>query len=163
ASVVSAFVLLAAILFFGRETTMYSPSILLLQMLLCCTAVLVFRLIAFERFKSAAAKGLIHGRRVILIGRQKHFEDYARQLRFSGAGVQIICRQIPPRDADGQICTTVDSIASTLVEECRSLQADDVVLLADEARQHELSHITASFMEIPAAVYAIPRRSLGWW
>lgn len=162
-SVICAFVLLAALLFVGQVTATYSPLILLLQMLLCCTAVLVFRSVAYTRFKSAAAGGLIHGRRVVLIGRQKHFEDYARQLRFSGAGVQIICRQIPPRDADGQICTTVDAIASTLVEECRALQADDVVLLADEARQHELSHITASFMEIPAAVYAIPRRSLGWW
>lgn len=162
-SVILAFVLLASLLYLGQVPAIYSPTALILQMLLCATAVLVCRSTAYARFRTAVSRGVIQGRRIVLIGRQKHFDDYIRQLRFSGAGIQIVCCQIPPRNPDGQLCTTADSIAAALVAQCRSLEADDVVLLADEARQHELSHITTSFMEIPAAVYAIPRRSLRWW
>jgi Undecaprenyl-phosphate glucose phosphotransferase len=157
------FVLLTSAMFVTQQSADYSHTLLTFQLLLCCGAVLAFRSTAYSRFKAAVANGLIHGRRIVLIGRQKHFEEYARQLRFTGDGVQLICCQIPPRTADGGLCTTADSIASTLVAQCRQLQADDVILLVDEARQHELAQLTSSFREIPAAVYAIPRLSLSLW
>ncbi len=163
-SVGVAFMLLAALLYLGQAPAIYySPAILTLQMLLCGTAVLVFRSIAYVRFQTEVSRGSIQGRRIVLIGRKKHFTDYLRQLRFSGAGAQVVYCQIPPRNPDGQLCTTVETIASTLVAQCRSLEADDVVLMSDEAREHELPYITSSFREIPASVYAIPRRNLGFW
>ncbi|MGO4713750.1 exopolysaccharide biosynthesis polyprenyl glycosylphosphotransferase [Bradyrhizobium sp. 2TAF24] len=163
ASVLLTFVLLASLLFLGQFPQAYSREALLAQLTICCGVILAYRAIAHRRFKAAVADGTIHGRRIVLIGRQVHFPDYSRLLRFTGAGVQIIHCQIPPRDRSGRPCITAETIASALVDQCRTLQADDVILLADETRDSELSVITTSFREIPAAIYVIPRRTLSVW
>lgn len=163
ASVLLTFVLLTSLLFLGNLHPGYSREVLLAQYVTCSGAILLFRSIAYLRFRAAVADGAIHGRRIVLIGRQMHFQDYQQQLRFTGAGVQVIHCQIPPRDRYGRTCITADTIAEALVDQCRMLQADDVILLADETREHELSTITSSFREIPANIYVFPRRTLSLW
>lgn len=163
ASVTLMFVLLAAALFFSRVASVYPRDALLAQLATCGAMVVIFRGFAHLRFQTAVAAGTIHGRRIVLIGRQAFVHDRHRDMRFGGAGVQIIHCQIPPRDRSGRACITAETIAEALVDQCRMLQADDVILLADETRKSELSTITTSFREIPASIYVLPREALSVW
>lgn len=162
-TIAAALLILTFALFLSDNLEAYPRNLLLWTFIYAVLATTISRIILYFVFSAAAAKGIVRGRRVVFIGRRKTFDQHIAHLKSLRGAAQIVCCPIPPPNFAFAKCQTAESLASALITECRSLQADDVVLLADEARQDELKHISSTFLEMPAAVYALPTRHLRMW
>jgi Undecaprenyl-phosphate glucose phosphotransferase len=152
-SVILTFLLLIAFLFLFKLTAHYSRGILILQLAGSGLASLAIRSAIFSRFQVAIAKRKIPGRRMIVIGDEAHCDQYAGRLRILNDNVQIICRNIPNdirRDRQAPLAM------ASFIEQCRMLQADDIVILTGNTDKADLNSLVNSFLELPAMIFVIP-------
>lgn len=152
-SVALTFLLLIAFLFLFKLTAHYSREILILQLAGCCLASLAIRSAIFSGFQMAIAKRKIPGRRMIVFGDEAHCDQYTGRLRILNDNVQIICRNIPDnirRDRQSPLAM------AGFIEQCRMLQADDIVILTGNTDKADLNSLVNSFLELPAMIYVIP-------
>jgi Undecaprenyl-phosphate glucose phosphotransferase len=153
-SVILTFLLLIAFLFVFKLTDHYSRGILMLQLVGICVVSLAVRSSIFSRFQAAVTKRQIPGRRMIVIGDENHRGQYVERLRILNDNVQIVCRKIP----DDVGCKDQSQLAiAGFVEQCRALQADDIVILADKNDHAALNSLVSSFLELPAMIYVVPQ------
>lgn len=152
-SVILTFLLLIAFLFLFKLTAHYSRGILILQLTGSCLISLAIRSAIFSRFQAAIANHKIPGRRMIVIGDDAHCAYYIERLKILNDNVQIICRNIPDDIKRGRQAP----LAMTgFVEQCRALQADDIVILTEKTDKADLSSLVNLVLELPAMVYVIP-------
>ena len=163
ASIGLAFLLLMSGLFIFKLSDQYSRVTLVLQLLACWGMIFAIRSLTYAKFHSAIATGMIRGRRIVLVGGRNHRDDYIRRLKDAGECVEIICSDFPARTSTSSSCDGAKTATSQLVEQCRLLHADEVVLLCDQTWFESLSDIALAFRDMPAAIYAAPVEQSGLW
>ncbi|WP_458760147.1 exopolysaccharide biosynthesis polyprenyl glycosylphosphotransferase [Afipia sp. TerB] len=163
ASIGLTFLLLMSGLFVFKLSDHYSRATLFLQLFACLGTTFAIRSASYAKFHSAVASGMIRGRRILLVGSLSHRDEYIQRLKTTGDCVQIICRDFPALTTANPSCAETKAETALLVEQCRALQADDIVLLCDQTRLQALGHVAAVFRDMPAAVYAVPADHVGMW
>jgi Undecaprenyl-phosphate glucose phosphotransferase len=163
-SVVATFLLFTSLLFIFKLSDFYSRGILILQFLSCSVVVFGARLGIYNRFQAAAEEGLIRRLRVVLIGNRKDCAHYARQLRKSGGGIQVAFCPIASQPKTGKTAAIDRSLASRVVERCRSMEPDSIIVLVDKEHEDETTSTLAFYLrDIPADVYAVPTHGPTFW
>lgn len=157
------FVVLTSLLFIFKLSDVYSRGTLLLQFLTCSMVVGMVRLAAYRAFQNAAESGVLQKQRVVLVGRQDDCEENANQLRRSGAGIEVLSCPVL-LDALSARPALDRATGAALVERCRFLQPDNIILLVD--RKHEdgsVGMLLSLLRQIPADIYAVPtHRDIFW-
>lgn len=163
-SVAITFVLITSLLFLLKLSDVYSRGTLILQLLSCFIVIVAVRLGTYNGFQAAAAKGLIWGQHVVLVGTWNDCALYAKQLRKSGGGIQIDFCTIAPTFEHDKSCTIDRSMTSSVVERCRRLQPNSIILLVDNMHDDKTTSALASYLrEVPADIYAIPVHGTEFW
>lgn len=163
-SVAITFVLVTSLLFLLKLSDVYSRGTLVLQLLSCFVVIVAIRLGTYRGFQAAAAKGLIRGQRVVLVGDRNDCALYARQLRKSGGGIQIdFCPVTSASQRDKRY--TIDwSMTSSVIERCRRLQPNSIILLVDKRHDDKTTSALATHLrEVPADLYAVPTHGAEFW
>jgi Undecaprenyl-phosphate glucose phosphotransferase len=138
----------------------YSRGTFLFQILSVGIALLAARATLFSRLQSAIASGLVEARRVVLIGDVNHCSHFADQLR--AAGVLTVRSFLFPARSDTKTAEVADVTVARhrkftrLVELCRRLHADDIVILAGRDDLPMTAGLAGSLSELPVGVHIVP-------
>lgn len=163
-SVAITFVLVTSLLFLLKLSDVYSRGTLVLQLLGCLIGIVAIRLGTYSCFQAAAAKGFILGQRIVLVGTWNDCALHAKQLRKSGGGLQIDFCTITPTSERDKLCTIDRSMTSSVVERCRRLQPNSIILLADNMHDDKMTSALAFYLrEVPADIYAVPIHGAEFW
>jgi Undecaprenyl-phosphate glucose phosphotransferase len=163
-SIAATFLLVTSLLFIFKLSDFYSRGTLILQFLSCSIVVFAVRLGMYNGFQAAAAAGLVRRLRVVLIGNRNDCAQYARQLRKSGGGIHVVFCPIAWHAEAGTTDTMARLLPSRVVEQCRSMEPDSIIMLVDKEHDDETaSALAAGLRDIPADVYAVPTHRPKFW
>jgi Undecaprenyl-phosphate glucose phosphotransferase len=143
---------------FLLKTEDYSRGSFLFQLASVGTVVLALRATAYSRLRLAIAAGRIESRRVVLIGDRDHCSQFAHRL--SLRDVRIVRAFGLPELCDTGIMPAAGGAAAThlreLIAECRSMQADDIVVLSDEKTLRNTHALALALSELPVDIHVLP-------
>jgi Undecaprenyl-phosphate glucose phosphotransferase len=162
-SIAATFLLFTSLLFIFKLSDFYSRGTLILQFICCSVVVFAARLGMYNGFQTAAAAGLVRKLRVVLIGNRNDCAQYARQLRKSGGGIQVVFCPIAWQVEVGATETVERSLSSRVVEQCRRMEPDSIIMLVEEHDDETASALASCLREIPADVYAVPTHRPKFW
>jgi Undecaprenyl-phosphate glucose phosphotransferase len=158
-AVMLAFSFFLSIIFLLKTETAYSRGSFLFQLASVGTVVLALRGAAYSRLRSAITAGRIESRRVVLIGNQDHCSQFAHRLSLTGVrtvrafGLLERCDTgIMPAPGGAGAATHVRE----LIAECRSMQADDIVVLSDEKTLRNTHALALALSELPVDIHILP-------
>jgi Undecaprenyl-phosphate glucose phosphotransferase len=157
-AVTLAFSFFLSIIFLLKTEDAYSRGSFLFQLASVGTVVLALRATAYSRLRSAIAAGRIESRRVVLIGDRDHCSQFAHRLSLTG--VRIVRAFGRPELCDTGIMPASGGAAAThlreLIAECRSMQADDIVVLSDEKTLRNTHALALALSELPVDIHVLP-------
>jgi Undecaprenyl-phosphate glucose phosphotransferase len=153
-SVALAFSAFLTILFFTQSAEAYSRGTLIFQIVCVASSVIITRTIFHSWLQSATASNRIEARRVVLIGDASHCFKFANRLKASGIKT-IGSFRLPKNNG---MKDTVLSYETTrkIISELRALQADDVIVLANNEFMPVIFYFTSCFAELPVGVHIVP-------
>jgi Undecaprenyl-phosphate glucose phosphotransferase len=138
----------------------YSRGSFVFQVIGVSTAILIARAILYSWLHSMVAAGLVEARRVVLIGNEIHCSQFANRLKASGIQTASTFRFPVHRDtkseSDGNGRTSTNGDVYKLVEACRSLQPDDIIVLPTGEDLPAITGLANSLSEIPVGFHIIP-------
>jgi Undecaprenyl-phosphate glucose phosphotransferase len=150
AAVGVAFSFFLATLFLLKVTDDYSRATFFMQWVAVAIAVLGMRAMLYAKVQSSVATGRIEARRAVLIGDAAPPAAIGRRLK--RAGVHIVKTLPFPRlIGDGG-----RGPARELVDTCRALKPDDIVILAPAAELPAIGRIAEYLSQLPVSLHAIP-------
>jgi Undecaprenyl-phosphate glucose phosphotransferase len=158
-AVALAFSFFLSIMFLFKMTDAYSRGTFLCQLACVGIAVLALRATAHSRLQSAIAAGRIESRRLILVGDQDRCSQFAHRLRLTG--IRTVRAFAPPQHRSAEIApilsgATVTTQVRELVAECRLLNADDILVLADEKQLRSTHVLALALSELPVDIHVVP-------
>jgi Undecaprenyl-phosphate glucose phosphotransferase len=158
-AVALAFSFFLSIMFLFKTADAYSRGTFLCQLACVGIAVLALRATAHSRLQSAIAAGRIESRRVVLIGDQGRCSQFAHRLRLTG--IRTVRAFAPPEHCGPEISSVLSGATATtqvreLVAECRLLNADDIVVLADEKQLGNTHVLALALSELPVDIHVVP-------
>ena len=129
-----AFSLLLSILFLLKISEYYSRGTYLCQIVCVSVAVLAVRTIAYTWIRSSIASGVLEARHVVLIGDAKRCAQFRERLKASAiqsvGSFRLPWANVVKHKHDDTKAT--DENFSELIEACRAIGADDIILLASQ-------------------------------
>ncbi len=154
-SVVLAFSIFLTILFVAKFTEGYSRGTFIFQIACVGVTVASMRAFFYSWKQSAIVSSRIEARRVALIGNTLHCSEFAERLNTT-SGIQIVgsFRLPESRGIKGVIATNPK--IRKMIATCRSLRADDIVILAGTEDMPAMSSLAASLAELPVGVHIVP-------
>lgn len=161
-TVAIAFSFLLSAMFLLKLTDEYSRGSFVFQLLGVSLIVLTGRAVLFFRLKSAVAAGIIEARRVALIGEASRCTDIARRLK--PRGIQAVGTLHPPenlRAASEE--AEIERPARTLVDACRSMDIQDVLVLADQDDWIKTVRLVELLSELPVGLHIVPSDNDGFF
>jgi Undecaprenyl-phosphate glucose phosphotransferase len=127
----------------------YSRGTFLFQIVGICASVLAVRSMTFVRMQSAIRSGRLEGRRAVLIGDPTYYTQFSARLKTFGVRT-VDCIPIAAFEEHRERSVR-HAIAS-----CRSLHADDVLILATPADLQRVAALVDDLSELPVAIHLIP-------
>jgi Undecaprenyl-phosphate glucose phosphotransferase len=154
-----AFALFVSLMFLFKVADEYSRGTFMFQFACILAAVLTLRAAAYSRLQTGISSGRIDARRVVLIGDREHCSDFSLRLRMTGVRT-VRTFGFPAQDAS-EIDLAHQPAAGAayvrqLIKECRSSNADDIIVLADEKHLRGTRALTLALSEIPADIEVVP-------
>ena len=153
-----AFSLLLSTIFLLKIAEDYSRGTFIFQIVCVSVAIIVVRVISYSWLRSSIASGAIEARHVVLIGDATRCAKFSDRLKESA--IQSIASYRFPWDPEfttgGYDANPPNQQARKLIEACRTMRPDDVIVLA---RQEELSKamgLTSSLSELPVGLHIVP-------
>ena len=158
------FVLFLSALFVFKVSGAYSRGTFLLQFAFVPLTVAVFRVGAFRWLRSAIARGYLEAARVILIGELVCHAPILASLR--DQGVKVVGRFNLPYcflgKSGAKNPTSLDTIRN-IIEQCRSLNPDDILILPAENDLEKIAEFAGFLAEIPASIHVLPTGNNPLW
>ncbi len=148
-SVVLAFSFFLSIIFIAKHSDEYSRATFVLQIYGVIVAVTCARALFYSWLQSAIASQQIEARRVALIGDISHCSIFAGRLKTNG--IQSVGFFDLPKHRSVR-----DTKIRKLISECRSLRADDIVVLATNEFMPTMFDLASSLAELPAGIHIVP-------
>jgi Undecaprenyl-phosphate glucose phosphotransferase len=156
-AVALAFCFFLATLFLLKVTDDYSRATFFMQWVAVAVAVLGMRTMVHTKVQAAIASGRIEARRVVLIGDAGRHQAILKRLR--GMGVRTV-RSLPLPDlsweSGGAATEFWRGRTRPIVETCRALKPDDIVILASAASLPAAARLADVLSELPVALHMIP-------
>jgi Undecaprenyl-phosphate glucose phosphotransferase len=153
-----AFSLLLSTIFLLKIAQDYSRGTFILQIVCVGVAVTAARAISYSRLRSAIASGAIEARHVVLIGEATRCMQFSDRLRTSA--IESVASFRFPWDLDvttgGDGADPPEQKVRKLIEACRTIRPDDVVVLANQEELPKAMGLTSSLSELPIALHIIP-------
>jgi Undecaprenyl-phosphate glucose phosphotransferase len=160
-SVALAFSLFLSGMFLLKIAEGYSRGTFLIQFFAVIIVVLTVRAATYSRLHSAIAAGMVEARRAVLIGDMSHAREIADQLK--GTGIHTVGSfEFPLEHGSENAAASVQPTYNprTLVDACRALRPDDIVIVATPERFAEITTLTSVLSELPAAIHVVPSGAL---
>jgi Undecaprenyl-phosphate glucose phosphotransferase len=154
-AVALAFSFLLSALFLLKITEIYSRATFVVQFFMVEFAVLAFRAFFHARLQSSIAAGLVNARRVVLIG------DPAKRAEFAGrlkeTAIQTVGSFSFPSQSDSGKASSqwTERGVRELIDGCRRLKPDDILILAKQDDVARLSSLIASLSEVPVGLHIV--------
>jgi Undecaprenyl-phosphate glucose phosphotransferase len=157
-AVALAFSFLLSALFLLKITELYSRATFVFQFITVEFAVLAARAFFYSRLQSSIAAGLVNARRVVLIGDAIERAEFANRLK--ATGIQTVGSFPFPvwRDDttdDGDPQEYAEREVRRLIDGCRRLKADDILILAKQDSLAWLNGLVCSLSEVPAGLHVV--------
>src|SRR5215467_12069197 len=157
AAVALAFSFLLSALFLLKFAEPYSRATFVFQFIAVLIAVSSARAVVYSRLQSSFAAGLVEARRVVLIG------DSANCLRLSNrlkaTGIRAVGSYPCPGQLDRSHADRYSARAErelrTLIEACRSLKPDDILILAKQDDFRPITSLVGSLSELPIGLHVV--------
>jgi Undecaprenyl-phosphate glucose phosphotransferase len=158
-AVALAFSFLLSALFLLKITELYSRATFVFQFITVEFAVLAARAFFYTRLQSSIAAGLVNARRVVLIGDAIDRAEFANRLK--ATAIQTVgsfpfpvwCDD--PTEDDGDAPEWAEREVRRLIDGCRRLKPDDVLILAKQDGLARLNGLVCSLSEIPAGLHVV--------
>jgi Undecaprenyl-phosphate glucose phosphotransferase len=147
AAVALAFSLFLSTMYLLKIAEGYSRGSFLVQIVAVGLAVLVVRAMAHTWIQSMIAASRMEAGRVVLIGNYRDCAQFAERLR--GTGIQSVASLSLP-------LSHANAIVRRLVESCRAIHPDDIVILMGQDRLAETPELVRSLSELPVRVHIVP-------
>jgi Undecaprenyl-phosphate glucose phosphotransferase len=149
-----AFALFLASLFLLKITDDYSRATFFIQWIAVAAAVLAMRAMTHARVQTAIADGRIEARRAVLIGDALRRDETLKRLRRVGIRT-VRSAPFPDLSREGDDATGGAQVRA-LIETCRALNPDDVMILASAADLPATARLVALLSELPVSLHMIP-------
>lgn len=148
-----AFPIFLSVLYIAKLSNQYSRGIFIVQIIGVGLTVICMRVLFYSWLRSAIASNQVEARRVVLIGDSSQRSEFADRLRNSGIKA-VGFFDLPMRRnlRDPQI--------GELIASCRSLRADDIIILANNEFMAAMLDLASSLAELPAGVHVVPADAL---
>jgi Undecaprenyl-phosphate glucose phosphotransferase len=157
-AVALAFSFFLSMLFLLKMTDEYSRATFFFQFAAATITVLTVRAIGYSAVHTAIASGSVKARRVVLIGNQTNYADVKDQL--SKGGIHTL-RSFPfpsklKIGSNGAEADIDCEIVHRIIDTCRKLQPDDIVIVATAAELRRSARVADALSELPVSVHVIP-------
>jgi Undecaprenyl-phosphate glucose phosphotransferase len=155
-TVALAFSFLLSTLFLFKVAEPYSRATFVFQFITVSIAVFGVRAFAHSRLQSAIAAGLVDARRVVLIGDSAACAQFSNRL--SATGIRAIGSYASPgcRDRDDNGDPGYEgSELRRLIDGCRRLRPDDIVILANQESVTRMAGLVGALSEVPAGLHIV--------
>ncbi len=153
-----AFSLLLSTIFLLKIAEDYSRGTFIFQVVSVGVAITAVRAISYWRLRSAIASGAVDARHVVLVGDATRCAQFSDRLRISA--IESVASFRFPWDLDvtteGVGADPPDRKVRKLIEACRTIRPDDVIVLATQEQLPKAMGLTSSLSELPAAIHIIP-------
>ncbi len=153
-----AFSLLLSAIFLLKIAEGYSRGTFIFQIVCVGVTMTAVRAISYSRLRSAIASGVIEAQHVVLIGDAIRCAQFSNRLRASA--IQTVASFRVPWDPDvttgGDSADPPDQKVRKLIEACRTVRPDDVIILATQEQLPKAIGLTSSLSELPATLHIIP-------
>jgi Undecaprenyl-phosphate glucose phosphotransferase len=136
----------------------YSRGTFIFQMLCVCVTVIGVRAISYSWIRSAIASGAIEARHVVLIGDATRCTQFSDRLRAS-AIQSVAVFPLPWHDAgslDGDRARIIDRKIRKLIDACRAVRSDDIIVLATQEDLPKTMDLASSLSELPVGLHIVP-------
>ena len=153
-----AFSLLLSIMFLLKISENYSRGTYLFQIVCVSFTVIAVRTIAYSWIRSSVASGVLEARHVVLVGDAKRCAQFHERLK--GSAIQSVGSfRFPWANAvknkhDGT--EAADENVSGLIEACRAIGPDDIILLASQTELPRTMNLSSSLSELPVDLHIVP-------
>jgi Undecaprenyl-phosphate glucose phosphotransferase len=156
-AVALAFSFFLSTLFLLKISDDYSRATFFIQFGAVAVTVLAVRAVGFAAIRSAIASGRVEARRAVVIGTPSQTE---LESRLGEAGVQIV-RSLPfPGKSqfapNGKRSEFDGELVCQMIETCRRLRPDDIVILATAADLQRSARLADRLSELPVSVHLVP-------
>ena len=156
-AVALAFSLLLSTLFLLKITESYSRVTFIFQFIMVEFAVLAARSFFHPRLHFSIAAGLVNARRVVLVGDAIDCDEFADRLK--ATAIQTVGSfPFPARqdtNSDGGPPDCVGGQLRTLIDGCRRLEPDDILVLARQDTIAWLKGLVCSLSEVPTGLHVV--------
>jgi Undecaprenyl-phosphate glucose phosphotransferase len=157
-AVALAFSFLLSALFLLKITELYSRATFVFQFITVEFAVLAARAFFYSRLQSSITAGLVNARRVVLIGDAIDRAEFANRLK--ATGIQTVGSFPFPvwhndTTDDGEPQEWVEREVRRLIDGCRRLKPDDILILAKQDGLARLNGLVCSLSEVPAGLHVV--------
>jgi Undecaprenyl-phosphate glucose phosphotransferase len=153
-AVALAFSFLLSALFLLKITELYSRATFVFQFIMVEFAVLAARAFFHARLQSSIASGLVNARRVVLIGDPAKRAEFANRLK--ATGIQTVGSfSFPARDSGAAGSERAERENGELIDGCRRLKPDDILVLARQDDIAGLSCLIAALSEVPVGLHVV--------
>jgi Undecaprenyl-phosphate glucose phosphotransferase len=152
-AVALAFSFLLSALFLLKYTELYSRVTFVFQFIIVEFAVLSGRAFFYSRLHASIAAGLVNARRLVLIGDASKRLEFMNRLR--ATGIQTVGSYPFPECDDGPLSESAERKLRTLIDECRSLKPDDILVLAKQANLAGLNRLVCALSEVPVGLHVV--------
>src|SRR6266849_2141789 len=165
-AVALAFSLLLSALFLLKITEPYSRATFVFQFIMVEFSVLAARAFFYSRLQSSIAAGLVNARRVVLIGDAIDRVEFANRLK--ATAIQTVgsfpfpvwCDD--PTEDDGDTPDWAEREVRRLIDGCRRLKPDDVLILAKQDGLARLNGLVCPLSEVPAGLHVVLVEAAGF-
>jgi len=157
-----AFSLLLSTIFLLKIAEDYSRGTFIFQVICVGVAVIAVRAISYSWLRSAIASGAIEARHVVLIGDASRCAQFGDRLRTNA--IQSVASYRFPWDHDvtirGGDADSTDQKVRKLIEACRAIRPDEVIVLADQEELPKAMDLASTLSELPVALHIVPVEAL---
>lgn len=156
-AVTLSFVLFLSTIFLLKISADYSRGAFIVQIIGVSIVVCLFRTLLLLWLQAAVASGVIEARRAVLVGTT----DPAITAELRTNGIHVVHSISLPYDhyssgASGDLQVPSDSNARKLVDVCRLMHPDDVIILAGQKDLPLASNLAYYFSELPCDTHIVP-------
>jgi Undecaprenyl-phosphate glucose phosphotransferase len=151
-----AFSFFLSVMFLLKISEGYSRGTFFVQLMAVAIAVLAVRAVSHARLQAGIAAGRVEARRAVLIGDAIHYRAVIDRLK--DAGILTVGSFPFPEHSGGAVGPGDDTSrnARRMIETCRALRADDIVILATADDLPRTSHLADILSELPVALHVVP-------
>jgi Undecaprenyl-phosphate glucose phosphotransferase len=156
-AVALAFSFLLSALFVFKITELYSRATFVFQFITVEFAVLAARTFFHSRLQASIAAGLVNARRVVLIGDAINRAEFANRLKATAIET-IGSFPFPVQDepnADRYPPECAERELRRLIDGCRRLRPDDILILAKQDGLARLNGLVRSLSEVPVGLHVV--------